>query len=167
MRWSRLMGLQDRTASGSDSAAASAPPGQIYYAIGDIHGRLDLLWSLLKKIDADAAHTPSKAINLVFLGDYVDRGKQSRGVVELLSLLKRKGGDRVTTLKGNHEEALLGFLADPSSGAAWGEHGGRETLVSYGVEPAARTGPTTTAWIARRATPSAQRHARPPIWICF
>jgi serine/threonine protein phosphatase 1 len=113
----------------------SVPAGEIYYAIGDVHGRLDLLRALLRSIDADARRTPSKAVNLVFLGDYIDRGQESRGVIELLTVLKRDGGVRVTALRGNHEEALLGFIADPSTGGAWAEHGGRETLKSYGVEP--------------------------------
>ncbi len=128
--WTKLRGGRE-----PEHALASTPPGQIYYAIGDVHGRLDLLRTLLKKIEADAARTPSKTVSLTFLGDYVDRGQDSRGVIELLTVLARDGGDHVTALKGNHEEAMLGFLADPTTGAAWAEHGGRETLKSYGVDP--------------------------------
>ncbi len=103
------------------------------YAIGDVHGRLDLLNRLLDRISADLAENPGTEATLVFLGDYVDRGPDSRRVIETLRQLKATGGDRVVTLKGNHEEAVLGFLNDAGSGAAWAEHGGRETLLSYGV----------------------------------
>ena len=132
-----------------DRAAVSVPQGQIYYAIGDIHGRLDLLRILLKKIDTDAAQTPSKRVRIIFLGDYVDRGQDSRGVIDLLAVMKRDGGEQVTALKGNHEEALLGFLADPSTGPAWAEHGGRETLKSYGVD-APRRSDDEAGWAATR-----------------
>ena len=82
---------------------------------------------------------------MVFLGDYIDRGPDSRRVVDRLIKLKQAGGDRIVTLKGNHEDALLTFLSDPASGPAWAEHGGRETLLSYGVEvPKRRT--DTEAW---------------------
>lgn len=138
---------EDRPAPGD--ADVRVPAGQIHYAIGDIHGRLDLLQTLLTKIERDSAQTPSKAVHLTFLGDYVDRGQESRGVIELLAHLKREGRARVTALKGNHEEALLGFLADPSTGAAWAEHGGRETLKSYGVNPP-RSLTDAEGWTAAR-----------------
>ncbi len=116
------------------SPAARTPDGMTIYAIGDIHGRVDLLNRLLDKISADLTETaPAGETILAFLGDYVDRGPDSRLVLETLKQLKRNGGDKVVTLKGNHEEAFLGFLGDAGSGAAWAEHGGRETLLSYGV----------------------------------
>ena len=118
-----------------DRPHESVPAGQIHYAIGDVHGRLDLLRGLLKKIEADAVLSPTKSIHLIFLGDYIDRGADARGVIDLLTILKRDGEDQVTALKGNHEEALLSFLDDPSGGPAWSQHGGGETLRSYGVKP--------------------------------
>ncbi len=127
----------------------SVPPGEVVYAIGDIHGRADLLRTLLKRIEADAAKAPDLKLRLIALGDYVDRGSESNGVLDILGGLARQGGDAMTALKGNHEEALLGFLADPSTGPAWAEHGGRETLVSYGVTPPRGTG-DIEAWTGIR-----------------
>ncbi|MDJ0919680.1 MAG: metallophosphoesterase family protein [Henriciella sp.] len=103
------------------------------YAIGDIHGRADLLVDLMNKIDADSEGV-SGEVHLVFLGDYIDRGLQSRHVVDLL-LSDRM--DRYIThyLKGNHEDAILSFMGDPEFGPRWASYGGRETLVSYGVKP--------------------------------
>jgi serine/threonine protein phosphatase 1 len=120
---------------GQSEATANprAPDGLRLYAVGDIHGRADLLNRLLDKISADIADIGDVEVHLLFLGDYVDRGPDSRLVLETLRRLKLNGGDRVITLKGNHEEAFLGFIDDPTTGPAWAEHGGRETLLSYGV----------------------------------
>ncbi len=121
------------------NAAPRAPDGQVIYAVGDIHGRLDLLNQLLDQISEDAAATAEERATLIFLGDYIDRGPDSRSVLETLRRLKERGGERVVTLKGNHEQAFLLFLADPAGGASWVEHGGRETLQSYGVHLPSRT----------------------------
>jgi serine/threonine protein phosphatase 1 len=126
-----------------------APPstgGRLVYAVGDVHGRLDVLRPLMAAIAEDfaAARTTDPAL-LVFLGDYVDRGPDSKGVVDLVLGLRTLVEFEVRTLKGNHEEAILDFLADPSFGGAWMEHGGGPTLASYGVQPAnQRT--DTEAW---------------------
>lgn len=120
-------------------AAATAtyrlPPHTRLYAVGDIHGRLDLLEQLLQKIQADAAESPPARLELVFLGDYVDRGFQSRGVIDCLRSAIPSGF--VTTfLRGNHEEVMLRFY-DGDLGIAldWLYFGGRETLASYGIAP--------------------------------
>ena len=101
----------------------------LVYAFGDIHGRLDLLLRALARIDAHAAGRPA---TLVFLGDYVDRGPDSRGVVEHLMELERRGG--VICLKGNHEDLMVRAL---SGGAVslghWLDNGGRQALHSYGA----------------------------------
>src|SRR3712207_4503161 len=82
------------------------PDGQRVYAIGDIHGRSDLLETLLAKIEEDDADRGEADTLLVFLGDLVDRGPDSRGVVE--RLLNLQGGRyRTSFLRGNHEEVLL------------------------------------------------------------
>jgi serine/threonine protein phosphatase 1 len=108
--------------------------GELVYAIGDIHGRYDLLKGLLAQIAADF---PARAVGrrpiLIFLGDYVDRGADSARVIEALLWLKRRGDLDVRLLKGNHEQAMLGFLDAPATGAAWLRFGGAETLTSYGV----------------------------------
>ena len=141
--------MQGRSGRTPDAPPAFVPADQIHYAIGDIHGRVDLLRTILKTINADADLTPTKTVHLTFLGDYVDRGQESRGVIELLTMLTRDGGGHVIALKGNHEEALLTFLDDPSTGPAWAEHGGRETLRSYGVE-APRTVSDAEGWVLAR-----------------
>jgi serine/threonine protein phosphatase 1 len=117
-------------------------------AVGDIHGRLDLLEPLIVRIKAEVAGANGPtAPMLVFLGDYVDRGPNSRGVIARIIDLERDPGLEVRALKGNHEEAMLAFLNDAAAGPAWSEQGGAQTLVSYGVSPPPRT--DDTAW--RRA----------------
>jgi len=109
-------------------------PTERVYAIGDIHGRYDLLVSLLEKIEEDSAtFRDERTVRIVFLGDYVDRGDDSRQVLELLSKLAASGSPDFIFLTGNHEAALLAFLADPIEGRAWLNFGGRQTLASYGV----------------------------------
>lgn len=110
--------------------------GRLVYAIGDVHGRLDLLQPLMRDIAEDALRSaPAIRPILVFLGDYVDRGPDSARVIDLVLELQASGAFEVRTLKGNHEEALLGFLDDPSFGPVWFEHGGGATLAAYGVTP--------------------------------
>ena len=110
--------------------SARAPDGVRIYAVGDIHGRLDLLDRLLAMIDAEPA--AGLDVRLVFLGDYVDRGPDSAGVLGRLAQL---ASERPATvfLKGNHEAAMLDFLTDPEEGKDWLDWGGMETLESYGV----------------------------------
>lgn len=104
------------------------------YAVGDIHGRDDLLQRLLDKIIADHQRTPvlQPPPVLVFLGDYVDRGLASRQVIERILGLDPFRFE-LRCLKGNHEAALTDFLDDPTTGPGWFAIGGAETLYSYGV----------------------------------
>jgi serine/threonine protein phosphatase 1 len=104
------------------------------YVIGDIHGRLDLLDRLIDEIDRDAKEQGANCLT-VTLGDYIDRGPDSRGVLERL-LSNPFPGDYVA-LKGNHEALLQSFLEDPAVGAQWRHLGGLETLHSFGVSVAA------------------------------
>lgn len=120
--------------------APQVPPpttgGRLVYAVGDLHGRLDLLERLIQVIVADVRSlAPRQQPMLVFLGDYVDRGPESAGVINRILRLKSKPAFEVRTLKGNHEEALLQFLGDPNFGQTWADHGGLATLSSYGVQP--------------------------------
>jgi serine/threonine protein phosphatase 1 len=121
--------------------APAAPPstgGRLIYAIGDVHGRLDVLVPLLRDIGQDVlAVQPAERPLLVFLGDYVDRGPASREVVDTVLGLEADGAFEVVAIKGNHEEALLQFLEDPAFGATWLDFGGGATLASYGVQPPA------------------------------
>jgi serine/threonine protein phosphatase 1 len=100
------------------------------YAIGDIHGRLDLLDRLIAAIEKDAKEQGGDSLT-VTLGDYVDRGPKSRGVLDRLSSNPFPGD--FVALKGNHEALLEAFLADPKSGVHWQHLGGLETLHSFGV----------------------------------
>lgn len=108
------------------------PEGSLVYAIGDIHGRDDLLSRLLLRIEQDAAGYDDQNKIVVFLGDYVDRGLQSRQVLERLTSPFLSTFHKVF-LKGNHEEAMLQFLDDSGFGQTWKYYGGAETLHSYGI----------------------------------
>jgi serine/threonine protein phosphatase 1 len=107
------------------------------YAIGDIHGRLDLLDRMIEAIARDAKEHEGDSLT-VTLGDYVDRGPKSRGVLDRL-LRSPFPGDYVA-LKGNHEALLETFLADPRTGTHWQHLGGLETMNSFGVRAATLLG---------------------------
>lgn len=124
LRWQKLL-------SGSEGHVPRIPDGRCVYAVGDIHGRADLLERLLEQIWADAPETSN---TLVFLGDYVDRGPSTKAVLDLLIDLKRPGWD-IVCLRGNHEQILLEYLQNPEVYQAWRSFGGTETLLSYGVRP--------------------------------
>jgi serine/threonine protein phosphatase 1 len=105
------------------------------YAVGDVHGRLDLLEHLLAKIHAELQHRPSEKTLLVFVGDLIDRGPASAQVIERLRTYRRSGVETAFLL-GNHEEVLLRILAgDAPLITKWRWFGGSECLQSYGVEP--------------------------------
>jgi serine/threonine protein phosphatase 1 len=112
-------------------APASLPEGLRVYAIGDVHGRLDLLETLASRIAADLEDAPQAAVT-VFLGDYVDRGPDSAGVLGRLAA--RDFPTDFVALRGNHEEVLLHFLEDAEVLDAWRSFGGLETLQSYGID---------------------------------
>lgn len=113
---------------------AAVPPGALIYAVGDIHGRVDLLQQITETIFEDLArHDASRQAELIFVGDYVDRGPDSAAVIDHLIALKNDARIKVHTLKGNHEEAVLSFLDDAATGPIWAEFGGVETLASYNV----------------------------------
>lgn len=124
------------------------PPGERIYAIGDVHGCRDALDTLLALIDADDAARPAASTTLVFLGDLIDRGPDSRGVVERAMTLER----RTVLLMGNHEEILLdAWEGDLRAGAMFMRIGGRETLASYGVDDVADLPRAHVAFIRRFA----------------
>ena len=110
-------------------AAAASTEGRVVYAIGDIHGYLDLLDDLLDTIARDFASLQRHdRPALVFVGDYVDRGPASCGVIDRLIALTaasaQQGLFEVRALMGNHEQTMLSFLDNPEAGAAWVEFGG-------------------------------------------
>src|ERR1700690_254907 len=104
------------------------------YVIGDIHGRLDLLDRLIDEIDRDAKELGANCLT-VTLGDYIDRGPESRGVLE--RLLHNPFPGPYVALKGNHEALLQAFLENPAIGVQWRQLGGLQTLQSFGVPVAA------------------------------
>ena len=110
---------------------ARIPVGRRVYAIGDIHGRPDLLVNLRIRILDDAAGADGLACTVVYLGDYVDRGGGSFEVIEMLIRDPLAGFDAVF-LMGNHEDMMLRFLAGPAD-ETWLVNGGDATLMSYGV----------------------------------
>lgn len=118
---------------GTAPAAPTVPEGVRIYAIGDIHGRADLLEQTFVRIDADLLRHPIANPIQVFLGDYIDRGPKSSDV--LTQLINRGKAHRTVCLKGNHELYLLEFLRNPAILRAWGQYGGLTTLLSYGLRP--------------------------------
>jgi len=111
----------------------SVPAGERVYAVGDIHGRADLLMKLQQLIDEDLALCPDTVqATIVFLGDYIDRGFHSREVLEHLLTLEMSGA-RLVFLAGNHEDMCLRFFEDPAEGRLWLGVGGMAALASYGV----------------------------------
>ena len=111
----------------------TVPPGTVVWAIGDIHGRLDLLVPLLDAITSEFDESRAERKMVIVLGDYIDRGPDSRGVVQLLASLPKSAGIEWRFLMGNHEKAMLDFLDDATLGARWCEYGGDRALQSYGV----------------------------------
>ncbi len=109
------------------------PAGQRLYAIGDIHGCVDLLCELIDSIIAyDTFRGPAESSTLIFLGDYIDRGPNSRGVIDVLISIASVMPSTVF-LKGNHEALLETFLEDGNGFENWAVNGGVETLASYGI----------------------------------
>ena len=109
--------------------------GGTVYAVGDIHGELDLLKGLVGKISADVQRPQTDAPKtLVFMGDYVDRGVDSRGVLEYLADLKVPNC-QIIFLRGNHEQQMVDFIDRPFEKRRWLEWGGVETLASFDIAP--------------------------------
>jgi len=117
-------------------APASLPPGRRIYAVGDIHGCADRLATLHALIAADLARRPAAAPLLLHIGDYVDRGPDSAGVIALLCGGPPLPGVPTVNLIGNHEETMLHALAGERAAATdWLYSGGRTALESWGIDP--------------------------------
>src|SRR5512140_196742 len=128
-------------------APGRLPAGKRVYAIGDIHGCIDQLRALHDAIAADLAARPVDAPVLVHLGDYVDRGPDVSGVMELLASGDPVPGVATVNLLGNHERTMLdALLGDKAAQTDWLYTGGRESLESYSIDPDA---PDRDAWAAR------------------
>ena len=141
----------------ADRAPFTGPKGSRAYAIGDIHGRLDLMLDLLGRIEEDdRARGPAKTY-IIFLGDLVDRGPDSKGVIDHL-LTRPPAFARPVFLAGNHEEAFTRVLdGETTVVPGWLTYGGRECAQSYGINSAWLLSATPDAILSevRRAVPRA------------
>ncbi|GLQ21181.1 metallophosphoesterase family protein [Algimonas porphyrae] len=127
--------------------------GVIYYAIGDIHGELDRLQQLHKDVFRHhREHHSWQDYRLVHLGDYVDRGPDSAGVVNYLMALDAREEDRVMCLKGNHEAMMVDALRHSINPDWWCDHGGTETLDSYRARGMDHPPEAHLDWLDRRPT---------------
>lgn len=117
-----------------EPALPAIGPGERVYAVGDIHGRLDLLGPLVAAIEADDAARGFADTTIVLLGDLVDRGPDSAGVLVFARNLAARR--KVRILAGNHEEMFLGSLDKVETLRHFLKFGGRETVLSYPVDPA-------------------------------
>lgn len=155
-------GTAPRAAAPVSHRVIAAPEGLCLYAIGDIHGRHDLLERLVQMIEADAAGLADGVkAQIIFLGDYIDRGLKSKDVIDFLTSGAVDRFDPVY-LMGNHEEALLRFYEDASFGAQWARYGGAETLYSYSLVP-----PNQRASLNSHTEMAAARDAWIKVWNDF
>jgi len=123
-RWAR------RRQPTAKSMVAALMPDQPFFAIGDIHGCTDLLDGIMRQVER-AAVGPEP---VVFVGDYIDRGRNSAQVLSWLFEVQQSNPGQVICLMGNHERMLLDFIDDPAGrGAQWLRNGGLDTLASFGV----------------------------------
>jgi serine/threonine protein phosphatase 1 len=102
------------------------------YAVGDVHGRLDLLQRMYEGITADRSRRAESDWRIIHLGDNVDRGPDSKGVLDFL--IEQSRDPRVICLAGNHDVCFLDFLAEPDPAGLFATNGGRQTALSYGVQ---------------------------------
>jgi serine/threonine protein phosphatase 1 len=147
----------------SASRQPRLPEGTRLYAVGDIHGHSDLLASILARIDSDLRQRPVERSMLVTLGDYIDRGPDSRGTIDLL--LARSAVQETVFLKGNHETFVFDFGKDASIMRHWLKFGALETMASYGHAASADMSARelqdlSEAWIANLPAAHAEFYAR-------
>ena len=157
------MRRRTRNASGLLALLKERPlPGRLSYCIGDIHGCLDKLTELVRRCHEDAASRPMR---LLFLGDYVDRGPDSCGVIQFLLELQRTHPGRDVFLKGNHEDLLAAAADSDFFEERWLSNGGSETLKSYGVTRAAEIPRDHVNWLRRLGFtyPAYPTHRQAPI----
>lgn len=143
---------------GRAKSAPHLPEGVRIYAIGDVHGRADLLDRKLSLIDAHVAAHPIARPIFLFVGDYIDRGPASREVLDLL--INCAKGREMVFLRGNHDVYILNFIENPALLRDWSKIGGLETLMSYGVQPSLNADATAQKELAKaleNALPAAHR----------
>lgn len=143
-----LMILRSKNRSSERPKGAHSPiqPDVPFFAVGDVHGCDRLLEQMLHRLDG-LRHPEAL---LVMVGDYVDRGEESRRVLRRLFVLSQAAGDLMHCLMGNHEQMLLDVLDDPQGrGPRWLRHGGLQTLASYRVQPVLGNG-SASQWFEMR-----------------
>lgn len=164
--WSRVRSAgwlkQILSGSGRQRPTPTVPLGLRVYAVGDVHGSLAALDDLHGRIAEDMATAADRTCVVVYLGDYVDRGADSAGVLERLTAPAPAGWQRRFVL-GNHEAEMLGFLEAPEGHLAWLDYGGLETLASYGVRLPRADGPLERA----RRFSAALAERMPPAHLAF
>jgi serine/threonine protein phosphatase 1 len=134
------------------------PDDQLIYAIGDIHGRDDLLALLHGTIEQDlATNVRGRSATVLYLGDYVDRGPDSKAVLDRLIDHPIEGAECVF-LKGNHEDAMLRFLGGAEGGDGWLALGGGATAKSYGISLRGNSGEALPTEVARASLSAAVPH---------
>ena len=135
---------------------AGTPEGMRLYAVGDTHGHLSLAHELFSKIEADLAAVPAERHRIIMLGDYCDRGPDTRGLIDFL--IEQQDCHEMVFLLGNHDQRLLEFpaLAD-EMGEAFLHFGGRETLASYGVDADAAASLRAAGKAFGKAVPAGHR----------
>ncbi|MCT2580675.1 MAG: serine/threonine protein phosphatase [Mesorhizobium sp.] len=141
------------TEAGIHYLDARGPKGIRIYAIGDVHGRHDLLAAMHSRIASDLEYGPKSDWRIIHLGDYVDRGPDSRNVIEFL-IEARSRDPRNIMLAGNHDIGMLDFLAKPDPEGLFMRYGGVQTAASYGVKLS-----TGSSWFGRSDEALAHGHA--------
>ena len=141
--------------------SARLAPDWPFFAIGDVHGREDLLIQVLAHMERHAPGTPQ-----VFVGDYIDRGDHSAGVLERLRQHQQSHPAEVICLRGNHEAMLLSFLDDPGmNGSRWLRYGGLQTLASYQVVPPSPSSARRGDWSRTRDALRAAMGPETEAWL--
>lgn len=134
-----------KSQSRSEVSYPPLPQGDVVYAVGDVHGRSDLLRKIFSAIDEDRSNVEGR-VTEIYLGDYIDRGADSRGVIEYL--LFRARDHETIFLRGNHEVMFEDFLEGRISLERWKSIGGYETLASYDIDMRARSSDPLEAIVA-------------------
>lgn len=141
------------------STVTSPPEDAVLFAVGDVHGRIELLDALVEEIgrEAERSTEAGNATVAIFLGDYIDRGPASRGVIDRLISLREERRFESVFLRGNHEQFLLDLIDDRARSTLWLDYGGIQTLASYGVhvDDAHASDPARLASATRKAVPLA------------
>ena len=140
------------TETGIHYLDARAPDGMRLYAIGDVHGRHDLLAAMHRRIESELEYKPAADWRIIHLGDYVDRGPDSKGVIDFL-IAAQKRDPRNLMLAGNHDIGFLDFLDTPDPDGLFMRYGGVQTALSYAAWRSADAPP-----VFGKASPRAHAH---------